>query len=43
MWFQKSQEEALTELQVEASRGLSNEEVQKRREKYGEKYPEYFI
>lgn len=36
MWFQKSQEEVLTELQVEASRGLSNEEVQKRREKYGE-------
>ena len=36
MWFQKSHEEVLTELQVEGSIGLSNEEVQKRREKYGE-------
>lgn len=36
MWFQRSQEEVLTELQVDGSIGLSNEEVQKRREKYGE-------
>lgn len=36
MWFQKSQEEVLNELQVESSTGLSTQEVALRKEKYGE-------
>lgn len=36
MWFQKSQEEVLKELQVDSSIGLSNDEVLQRKEKYGE-------
>lgn len=36
MWFQKSQEEVLKELQVDGSIGLSNDEVLQRKEKYGE-------
>ena len=34
-WFNKSIEEAEKELETDLSKGLSNEEVQKRREKYG--------
>lgn len=36
MWFQKSQEEVLKELQVDGSIGLSNDEVLQRKEKHGE-------
>lgn len=35
MWFTKSQEEVLRELEVTAEKGLSTEEVNKRLEKYG--------
>ena len=34
-WFNKSVEEVEKELETDLSKGLSNEEVQKRREKYG--------
>ena len=34
-WFNKSVEKAEKELETDLSKGLSNEEVQKRREKYG--------
>ena len=34
-WFNKSKEEVEKELETDLSKGLSNEEVQKRREKYG--------
>lgn len=36
MWFSKTQEQVLSELKVEQHRGLSNEEVEKRLEQYGE-------
>ena len=36
MWFNQSQDEVLKELDVDLSRGLSEDEVQKRKEKYGE-------
>ncbi|MFH5835972.1 calcium-translocating P-type ATPase, PMCA-type [Proteiniclasticum sp. C24MP] len=36
MWFNKSQDEVLKELDVDLSSGLSEAEVQTRREKYGE-------
>ena len=34
-WFNKSKEEVEKELQTDLTKGLTNEEVQKRREKYG--------
>ena len=36
MWFNQSQDEVLKELDVDLSRGLSEVEVEKRKEKYGE-------
>ncbi len=36
MWFNKSQDDVLKELNVTISQGLSDEEVQRRQEKYGE-------
>ncbi|MBO1265799.1 calcium-translocating P-type ATPase, PMCA-type [Proteiniclasticum sp. SCR006] len=36
MWFNQSQDEVLKELDVDLSRGLSEAEVEKRKEKYGE-------
>ena len=36
MWFSKTQEEVLKELDVNPATGLSSEEVEARREKYGE-------
>ena len=36
MWFTKSQEEVLKELNVDPKTGLTTEEVNKRLEKYGQ-------
>ena len=36
MWFTKSQEEVLKELNVDSKTGLTTEEVNKRLEKYGQ-------
>ena len=36
MWFNKSQDDIIKELDVDVSQGLSNEEVKLRQEKYGE-------
>ena len=36
MWFNQSQDEVLKELDVDLTRGLSESEVEKRKEKYGE-------
>lgn len=35
MWFNKTSQETLEELAVDPSKGLSSNEVEKRREKYG--------
>lgn len=35
MWFEKSKEDVITELSVDTVNGLTSEEVQKRKEKYG--------
>ncbi|EQB3123786.1 cation-transporting P-type ATPase, partial [Clostridium botulinum] len=35
MWFNKTSQEILEELAVDPSKGLSSEEIEKRREKYG--------
>ncbi len=35
MWFNKTSQEILEELAVDPSKGLSSEEVEKRKEKHG--------
>ncbi len=35
MWFNKTSQEILEELAVDPSKGLSSEEIEKRKEKYG--------